>query len=133
MLVDDDEAFAELLAFVLRADADAEIVGRARDGAEAVQLARELRPDLVVMDLFMPRMDGFEATRRIMRQVRGTRVLAVSSSTESEDIERALEAGAAGFVPKDRAVAELPGEIGRLRPAETQLNRILQIPLLRPS
>jgi DNA-binding NarL/FixJ family response regulator len=123
LLVDDDPVFRELLAFVLRADVGAEIVGSAADGAKGVQLADELRPDLVVMDLLMPRMDGFEATKRIAATVPDARVLVVSSSTDPKDVERAGKAGAAGYLPKDRAVAELPGEVGRLRPAKRRLKR----------
>jgi two-component system, NarL family, response regulator LiaR len=133
LIVDDDPAFAELLAFVLRVDTKAEIVGHAGDGAEGVKLARKHRPDLVVMDLFMPVMDGFEATRKIAATVPDARILVVSSSTEPEDVERALEAGAAGFLPKDRAVAELPGELEQLRPAKRSPKRVWQMPLLRPS
>jgi CheY-like chemotaxis protein len=120
LLVDDDPVFRELLAFVVRADAGAEIVGQAADGARGVELALELQPDVIVMDLLMPQMDGFEATRRIAAAVPDARVLVVSSSTDPEHIQRACEAGAAGFVPKDRAVAELPGEVGRLRPAKRE-------------
>jgi DNA-binding NarL/FixJ family response regulator len=124
LLVDDDPVFRELLAFVLRADVGAEIVGSAADGAKGVQLADELRPDLVVMDLLMPRMDGFEATKRIAATVPDARVLVVSSSTDPKDVERAGKAGAAGYLPKDRAVAELPGEVGRLRPAKRRSKRL---------
>jgi DNA-binding NarL/FixJ family response regulator len=123
LLVDDDPVFRELLAFVLRADVGAEIVGSAADGAKGVQLADELRPDLVVMDLLMPRMDGFEATKRIAATVPDARVLVVSSSTDPKDVERAGKAGAAGYLHKDRAFAELPGEVGRLRPAKRRLKR----------
>jgi DNA-binding NarL/FixJ family response regulator len=123
LLVDDDPVFRELLAFVLRADVGAEIVGSAADGAKGVQLADELRPDLVVMDLLMPRMDGFEATKRIAATVPDARVLVVSSSTDPKDVERAGKAGAAGYLPKDRAFAKLPGEVGRLRPAKRRLKR----------
>jgi DNA-binding NarL/FixJ family response regulator len=132
LLVDDDPAFAELIAFVLRVDAGAEVVGHAWDGVEGVELAGTLRPDVVVMDLRMPRMDGFEATRRIADTVRSTRVVVVSSSTEREDVERAHAAGAAGYVPKDRAVAELPGELGRLRSAaQSEKRRSLSLFLAR--
>ena len=123
MLVDDDPVFRELLAFVLRSDCAAEIVGQASDGATGVALASERQPDVVVMDLRMPRMDGFEATRRIAATVPDARVLVVSSSTEREDIERACRAGAAGYVPKDRAVAELPDEVGRLRAAKRKTKK----------
>lgn len=120
LIVDDDPVFRELLAFVLRADAGAVIVGQACDGAEGVDLTRELRPDVVVMDLRMPNMDGFEATQQIAATVPDARVLVVSSSKEREDIVRAGEAGAAGYLPKDRAVAELSEEIGRLRAATSE-------------
>jgi DNA-binding NarL/FixJ family response regulator len=114
LLVDDDANFRELLALLLRADLGAEIVGHAADGSIGVQLAEELRPDVVVMDLRMPTMDGFEATRRIVASVPETRVVVVSSSTEPDDVERAGEAGAAAYLCKDRAVTELAGEIARL-------------------
>src|SRR5215207_8071433 len=71
----------------------AEIVGSAADGAKDVQLADDLRPDVVVTDLLMPRMDGFEATKRIAATVPDARVLVVSSSTDPKDVERAGEAG----------------------------------------
>lgn len=123
LLVDDDTVFRELLAFVLRADVGAEIVGHASDGAQGVELAQELHPDVVVMDLRMPAMDGFEATRRIAATVPDARVVVVSSSTEPDDIERAGKAGAAGYVPKDRAVAELSDAVGQLRPAKRKAKR----------
>jgi DNA-binding NarL/FixJ family response regulator len=123
LLVDDDAVFRELLAFVLRADVGAEIVGHATNGARGVELAEELHPDVVVMDLRMPGMDGFEATKRIAATVPDALVIVVSSSTELEDIERAGRAGAAGYVPKDRAVAELPHEVGRLRAAKPRATR----------
>ena len=124
LLVDDNPVFRELLAFLLRADVGAEIVGSAADGAKGVQLADDLRPDVVVTDLLMPRMDGFEATKRIAATVPDARVLVVSSSTDPKDVERAGEAGAAGYLPKDRAVAELPGEVRRLRPAKRRSLRL---------
>jgi DNA-binding NarL/FixJ family response regulator len=114
LLVDDDPLFLELLAFVIRTEPGAEIVGEASDGVDGVELAQELRPDLVLMDLRMPRMDGFEATRRITATLDETRVLVVSTSSDPEDMARAREAGAAGYVMKDRAVAELPAELERL-------------------
>jgi DNA-binding NarL/FixJ family response regulator len=117
LIVDDDPLFRELLAFVVRTDPGTELVGEACDGVEGVELAGELRPDVVVMDLRMPRMGGFEATRRIAATVAGASVLVVSSSSDPEDMARARAAGAAGYVPKDRAVAGLPEELGRLRPA----------------
>jgi DNA-binding NarL/FixJ family response regulator len=115
LLVDDDPAFAELVACILRLDG-VEVLAHARDGIEGVELARELRPDVVVMDVRMPRMDGLEATRRILRLLPETPILVVSSSTDPEDVERALDAGAAGYLPKDRATAELLERLEQLRP-----------------
>lgn len=136
LVVDDDDAFAELITAVLLLDGRAEVVGRAADGAEGVRLARTLQPDVVVMDLRMPRMDGFEATRLIVGgTVRGVRVLVVSSSPDPDDVERALGAGAACFLPKDRAAAELLGAIEQLRPAAATTARAslrLRLARLRP-
>jgi two-component system, NarL family, response regulator DesR len=133
LLVDDDPAFRELLSFVVRVDSDAEVVGQAADGEEGVRLATELEPDVVLMDLQMPILDGFEATRRIAATVPRARILVISSANEPEVIRRALEAGAAGFLPKDRAVAELPVQLEQLRPAKSHPIRGWQMPLLRPS
>lgn len=123
LLVDDDAVFRELMAFVLRNDAGVEIVGQGSDGAEGVELARALRPDVVVMDLRMPNMDGFEATRQISATVPDARVLVVSSSKERDDIDRATKAGAAAYLPKDRAVAEVAGAIARLLPARSEAKK----------
>lgn len=113
LLVDDDPAFAELIACVLRLEG-VNVVGHALDGAEGVELARALEPDVVLMDVRMPRMDGLEATRQIVESLPGPRVLVVSSSKDPEDVDRAREAGAVGYLPKDRAAAELAQWIERL-------------------
>ena len=115
LLVDDDAAFAELMRLVLTLEGEIDIVGHACDGSEGVRLARALRPDVVVMDLNMPHMDGFEATRRISDGARRPpRVVVVSSSADPGNVGRALAAGAESFLPKDRATIELPGEIRRV-------------------
>lgn len=116
LLVDDDPAFAELITCVLSLDG-VDVLGHAHDGAEGVELTLELEPDVVVMDVRMPRMDGLEATRRIVGAVPGARVLVVSSSKDPDDVERARDAGAAGYLPKDRAATELCEWLGLLRPA----------------
>jgi CheY-like chemotaxis protein len=115
LLVDDDPAFAELIKTLLKLDG-IELLDHALDGAEGVELAFNLEPDLVLMDIRMPVMDGFEATRRIVRALPGTRVLVVSSSRHLEDAERAREAGAVGYLPKDRVTADLREWLDRLRP-----------------
>lgn len=115
LIVDDDPAFAELITSVLKLDG-VDVLDHAFDGAEGVALALKLEPDVVLMDVRMPLMDGFEATRRIVRALPNARVLVVSSSKDREDVERAREAGAAGYLPKDRVTAELRDWLELLRP-----------------
>ncbi len=115
LIVDDDPAFAELITCVLRMDC-VDVLAHALDGAEGVELALELSPDVVLMDVRMPRMDGLEATRRILASLPEARVLVVSSSKDPDDVQRALDAGASGYLPKDRATAELVERLDQLAP-----------------
>jgi CheY-like chemotaxis protein len=115
LLVDDDPAFAELIKTLLKLDG-IELLDHALDGAEGVELALNLEPDVVLMDIRMPVMDGFEATRRIVGAIPDVRVLVVSSSRHLQDAERAREAGAVGYLPKDRVTADLREWLERFRP-----------------
>jgi DNA-binding NarL/FixJ family response regulator len=101
LLVDDDPFFVEALSTLLAPDERIRIMGSAGDGAEALALAEELRPDVVLMDIHMPVMDGFEATRRIRASFPGTRVVFLTSSSSQELAEQAFLAGADGFLTKD--------------------------------
>ena len=111
LLVDDDPTFLEALRAMFAFDERVEIVGEARDGADAVRLADELGPDVVAMDIVMPGVDGIEATKAIRTSRPDTRVVLVSGSIFQERAEQgsevAREAGASGYVPKARAVVEL--------------------------
>jgi CheY-like chemotaxis protein len=107
LLVEDDEFFVEALSELLQADGRFEIVGRASDGREGVELAGSLHPDVVLMDIGLPVMDGVEATREIRRRRRPPAVVAI---TGYEYEERALEvrqAGAVDYVRKGRLGPEL--------------------------
>ena len=107
LIADDHRLFAETLQALLATEERIEVVGCARDGKEAVRLARTLRPDVILMDISMPVMDGFEATRRIRQQRKETCVLMLTGSNSRTDVDLARKAGAAGYVTKDRIAAEL--------------------------
>lgn len=107
LIADDDDLFVELLVAMLDPHRF-EIVGRARDGREAVELARRLRPDVVTMDIEMPRLNGIDATREICKLPEPPPVVVVSSSLFlDEAVEEAREAGAHGYVTKARVQDEL--------------------------
>jgi DNA-binding NarL/FixJ family response regulator len=107
LIADDHRLFAEALEAILAGESSIEVVGRARNGAEAIELALELEPDVVLMDISMPVMDGVDATRRI-REVRPDAcVLMLTGSSAAADVDRSRDAGAAGYVTKDRIASEL--------------------------
>lgn len=111
LIADDNRLFANALEGLLKEEDSIEIVGRADDGEEATRLAAELAPDVVVMDLSMPRLDGFEATRRIRAETPDTAILVLTGSDDPADVDRAQAAGASGYVTKDRILAELVAAI----------------------
>ena len=101
LIADDEPLFGEALEVLLGVDKRIEVVGRALDGTEAVELARELDPDVVLMDLSMPGVDGFVATEQILAGDSDAHVLVLSGSDDPADIAKAREAGAAGYITKD--------------------------------
>jgi DNA-binding NarL/FixJ family response regulator len=107
LIADDHRLFAQALEAILATDDRIEVVGHAEDGAQAVELAGELDPDVILMDIEMPGMNGFEATRRIRSDDAGACVLMLTGSNSRSDVDHAREAGAAGYVTKDRIAAEL--------------------------
>ena len=111
LIADDHRLFAEALEAILAADDRIEVVGQAGDGSEAVELARTLDPDLVLMDVSMPVLDGFEATREIRAGSDDVHVLMLTGSNSRADVDRSREAGASGYVTKDRIASELVAAI----------------------
>jgi DNA-binding NarL/FixJ family response regulator len=107
LIADDHRLFAEALTAILAAEETIDVVGHAADGREAVQLTKRLAPDVVLMDISMPVLDGIEATTRILAEQPQTRVLVLTGSNARADVDRARQAGAAGYVTKDRIAAEL--------------------------
>lgn len=107
LIADDQPLVRRGLALILGPDPEFEVVGEAEDGARAVALAHELRPDVVVMDIRMPVLDGVQATGELARTLPSTRVLALSTFDMDEYVVAALRAGAYGFLPKDISPEEL--------------------------
>jgi len=107
LIADDHRLFAEALEAILAAESRIEIVGRARNGAEALEMVLDLNPDVVLMDISMPVMDGVEATRRIRDARPDACVLMLTGSNAVADVDRSRDAGAAGYVTKDRIASEL--------------------------
>lgn len=101
LLVDDHALVRAGLAALLENTADIDVVGEAENGARAVELARELRPDVVLMDLSMPVLDGVEATRALLTELPGSTVLVLTSSSGRSSVKDALAAGATGYLLKD--------------------------------
>ena len=113
LITEDSDVVAALLQGIFQAEPDMRVVGRARNGREAVTLAQELRPDLVTMDIRMPVMDGFEATRMLMA-TQPLPIVVISSSVDDEELRitfRAIEEGALAVIEKPRGLAH--PEIGR--------------------
>ncbi len=124
LLADDHAVVRQGFRLILAAQPEMEIVGEAGDGREAVELAERLRPDVVVMDVAMPGLNGIEATRRLARSSPRTRVLALSMHKDSVYVREILRAGARGYLLKDSidrdllaAVRAVAGGEGYLSPA----------------
>ncbi len=107
LITDDHEVVRQGLRLYLRRDPEIEIVGEAADGEEAVELARSLGPDVVLMDLLMPRMDGIEATEAIRSEMPEVEVVALTSVLEDVSVTGAIRAGAIGYLLKDTKAEEL--------------------------
>lgn len=102
LIVDDHEVFRKGLRSLVESSADLEICGEASNGLEAVEAARKLLPDVIVMDISMPHMNGLEATKQIRKEIPQSRVLVLSQHDSSHIVTAAIEAGAAGYVTKSQ-------------------------------
>ena len=125
MLADDHPVVREGLRALLAVQPDLELVGEAADGAEAVALAATLVPDVVLMDLVMPELDGVEATRRIRDVSPMTKVIALTSFDDDDRIFPAIKAGAAGYLLKDVRPQELVDAVRRVHRGEALLHPVV--------
>jgi two-component system, NarL family, response regulator LiaR len=122
LIADDHTVVREGLRMLLRLDPDLEVVGEAADGAEALHLAQLLRPDVVLMDMLMPVMDGIAATAAIRQELPETEVLALTSVLEDETVVGAIRAGAIGYVLKDTRAETLCQAIKAAAAGQVQLS-----------
>jgi DNA-binding NarL/FixJ family response regulator len=121
LIVDDQALFREALAALLEVQPEIEVVGEAGDGEQAVRLCAELRPDVVLMDLRMPVLDGIAATNRLRVEQPDVRVLALTTFDDDADVFAALRAGALGYLLKDVSSARLVEALVAARRGESVL------------
>jgi two-component system, NarL family, response regulator LiaR len=132
LLIADDHALVrEGLLAVLEGEPDIEVVAEARNGREALQMARRVRPDLVLMDVRMPEMDGLAATRAIKEELPTTSVVMVTMHENPDYLLEAIRAGAAGYILKDAAGVSLAEAVRRTLEGEVPLNEGLAMQLLQ--
>jgi NarL family two-component system response regulator LiaR len=131
LIADDHRVVRQGLRLLLKLDPDLEVVGEAVEGNEAVSMAKELRPDVVLMDLLMPGLDGVSATAEIRREVPGTEVLALTSVPESQGVVDVVRAGAIGYLVKDVHSDELRRAIKAAATGQVQLSAEATSRLLR--
>ena len=122
LLADDHQLFREGVRSLLEKEADMEVVAEADNGRLAVQQAGELKPDIVVMDISMPDLNGMEATRQIVGQVSRTKIIGLSIHSDKRFIEGMLEAGASGYLVKDCANEEFIRAIRAVAAGQTYLS-----------
>ncbi len=129
LLVDDHSVVRMGLAAIINIEKDLKVCGEAESGAEAVKLAREMRPDVVVMDFMMPGMDGAEATAAVLRASPESKILVLTTYGTSVDIARALKCGATGAVTKNLSNEELADAIRATARGERMLSAEIEASL----
>jgi two-component system response regulator NreC len=120
-LADDHEIMREGLSVLLRKNSDMEVVGQAADGRNAVKMACELRPDVILMDIAMPNLNGIEATRQLISKLPDAKIMALSTHSSKSVVVKMLRAGASGYMLKDSAFEELITGINAMIEGRTYL------------
>lgn len=131
LIVDDHSVVRQGLRIFLGLDPEFHVVGEARDGNQAILLARKLKPDVVLMDIVMPGLDGVAATRAIRRELPDTEVIALTSVLEDQQVFGAVRAGAVGYLLKNTEADELTRAIKAAAAGQVQLSPAISARLLR--
>jgi len=130
LIVDDHALFREGLRNIIGRWEDFSVVGEAKNGQEAILSARELMPDIILMDISMPVMDGIAATRRIVREMPAIRVVILTMSEEAEDLFEAIKVGARGYVLKDTPSHRLHDKLSGVLQGEAPLSGLMAAKIL---
>ncbi len=125
LIVDDHVLFREGMRNIIRHWDDCEVIGEASNGLEALNLARELLPDIILMDIAMPVMDGINATKQISGELPSVRIVMLTMSEEEDDLFNAIKCGAQGYVLKDTPSKRLHDELRRMLQGETPLSGLM--------
>jgi DNA-binding NarL/FixJ family response regulator len=131
LIVDNHTLFRQGLVSLLQSEPGLQVIGEAGGGEEALKLAQELQPDVVLMDVKMPGMDGVEATRRLLEVMPHNRVLMLTVSEEEENLFAAIQAGARGYILKNADADELLKAIERVHAGEAMLSPVMTFRLLQ--
>jgi DNA-binding NarL/FixJ family response regulator len=131
LIADDQRVVREGLTMVLGLMPGVEIVGSARDGEEAIALVEQLQPDVVLMDLRMPRCDGVEATRRLTQTHTPTKVVVLTTYADDHSVIQALRAGACGFLTKDAGSEEIAAALAAAKRGESAIDPAVQHHLVK--
>ncbi|GAA3830329.1 response regulator transcription factor [Sphaerisporangium flaviroseum] len=130
LIVDDHALIRRSLELALTAEPDIEVVGEASDGQEAVEIADRLLPDVVLMDVRMPRQGGIEATKVIKASVPSARIVMLTVSDEEEDLFEAIKAGATGYLLKDVQIDEVPDAVRGVHEGQSLINPAMAAKLI---
>jgi NarL family two-component system response regulator LiaR len=131
LIVDDHAIVHEGLRTLISSDNDMEVIGEAYDGEEAIELSNKLSPDVILMDLVMPRVSGLEAIIRIKSENQTVRILVLTSFTEDNKVFPAIKAGASGYILKDSSPTGILDAIRAVHRGESTLHPIIAAKLIR--